>query len=446
MSLGVGRERRREKMEDSVGRNLLAQKEMVQDLDTLLQSIEKDIDQSKEEIIELKKRSAKVREHLLELGCAPATPGSPASPPDIELVLSSPRYSYEEVTERNLRYLTERGLLDRDFDSLFTQEVLLRIERELSAPIAREKWDKWDCVAVFAGGIAGIVADTFAGGIDSALKEWLGNFHVDSPEVAIDYQGPSFGGPLHRGLSSGHDILRVFMAIWQIKNGAFVGVRQTATGFEWITKTANQHGAPFETYEALEAFLVWVKHLASDFVTPNSLPFPGMSFLMELPNREIRKFAIELYKHGYNLRFILVQTFAPALVELIVRGYVLGREFKETKAITFPSAKRLKVTELLLTAHALVAAINVGKVVIRCNAEGPIALRKLNVPSIIMTVRYFIPFIVKRMKLNDPVEIFKRNSRQIMESYDGIIAELSEDLRRDDEFKKFLENGEQIVA
>ena len=134
------------------------------------------------------------------------------------------------------------------------------------------------------------------------------------------------------------------------------------------------------------------------------------------------------------------------MVELIVRGYIFGREFIEKGTISFPTAKKLKTTEMLLTSHAIVTAINVGKVVVRCNAEGPYGLRKLNVPSIIMTVRYFIPFVMKRMKLNDPVEILKRNAQEIMGGYDNLILQMNEDLKKDDGFRRFLENGNQIVV
>ena len=50
------------------------------------------------------------------------------------------------------------------------------------------------------------------------------------------------------------------------------------------------------------------------------------------------------------------------------------------------------------------------------------------------------------MKLNDPVEILKRNVKEIVEGYDSIILELSENIKKDDDYRRFLENGEQIVV
>jgi hypothetical protein len=247
-------------------------------------------------------------------------------------------------------------------------------------------------------------------------------------------------------MSSGHDILRPFKAISQIKNGVFVGLKQTPTGFEWIRAVANQYGTPYESYSWLETIILWLKHIGSDAANPTGLPFPGMSFLIGMPDHEVRKFAILLYKNGYTLQYLICQALVPALVECVVRGYILGREYSETGDIKWPSAKKLKTTEMLLASHAIVTAINVGKVAVRCNAEGPIALRKLNVPSIIMTVRYFIPFVVKRMRLNDPVEIIKRNAKEIVEGYDSMILQISDDIKKDDDFRRFLENGDVITV
>ena len=42
--------------------------------------------------------------------------------------------------------------------------------------------------------------------------------------------------------------------------------------------------------------MLWLKHLAADLVTPMSLPLPGMTFLYQLDNRAIRKFAHALYE------------------------------------------------------------------------------------------------------------------------------------------------------
>lgn len=430
-------------MDDTIKTNLISQANQLNELDSLLEELsESSID---DELEELQARSKSIKQ-LLEAGGEKVPELKSESVDQQENIYSLSAKTYEQVTNENLDYLSDHGLLDQEFKSLFSDDDLARIERELSAPIKREHWDKWDMVAVLAGGIAGTTADFFTDGIDGQLKDWLSQFKIDSKKVSIDYQGPGFGGGFHRGLSSGHDILRVFSAIWQIKNGTFIGLKQTRDGFEWVRTTSNQYGKQFETYGGLESILIWIKHELSDFITPASLPFPGMSYLMEMPDHEIRKFTIQLYQSGYNLRYILVQALAPALVELIVRGYILGREYKDTGQITFPSAKRLKNTEMLLASHAMVMAINCGKVVVRANAEGPLALKNLNIPQIIATVRYFIPFVVKRMRLNDPVEIIKRNAQLITEGYDSLLAELRQKMVEDGDFQEFLNDGNQIIV
>lgn len=441
-------------MNSDIKKNLIAQRAASEEIENRINKEEHEEDIQEQEIADLKRKSLLIRSRLKTVGDCSTNGGialgdrsnaqlvQKDDPPECAKSLPS----YADVTEKNIAFLDERGLLDTEFDTLFTPEALERIERELCSPIAREKWETWDFVAVLCGGIAGIVADCFTGGIDDQLKKWFSGVHIKADSnVAIDYQGPGFGGPYHRALSSGHDVLRVFVALWQIKTGNFTGLKQTVGGFERIVSGANQYGNPFNTYEGLDAFLVWIKHLASDIVTPNSLPFPGMSFLMDMPNHEIRKFAIEMYRNGFNLRQLLAQFLTPALVEVVVRAYVLAREFRRTGKILYPSARRLKTTEMLLASHGIVMAFNVGKVVIRSNAEGPLALRKLNLPEIVMAVRYFIPFVVKRFKLNDPVEILRRNAKHIDEGYDRLIQSLKSEMESDTEFLAFLHNGEVIT-
>ena len=101
---------------------------------------------------------------------------------------------------------------------------------------------------------------------------------------------------------------------------------------------------------------------------------------------------------------------------------------------------------MLLMSHAIVMAVNTGKIAIKCNTEGPLALRDLNIPSIVMTVRYFIPFVYKRMKLNDPVEILIRNARDLDQGYDRILASLKMDLECDQNFQNFIHDGKVIVV
>jgi hypothetical protein len=437
-------------MDESIKKNLIAQNETLNEISKQIKSVENEMTENEAELNELKCQSKKIREQLEQEGYKVPQRISQKTVEE-ELISSNDILSYEEVTNKNYKKLSELGLMDKEFDSLFSKEDLSRIERELSSPIQREKWDKWDFVAVLTAGVGGVIADVLTDNINSKLMNRLGgsdtlhNWAKETKGLSIDYQGPAFGGNFHEGFSSGHDILRPFKAIWQIKSGVFQGLKQTPTGFEWVKSPVNQYGNQYDTHEFWESFILWLKHMASDSANPTGLPFPGMSFLTEMPNHEVRKFAMGLYTHGLTLQYIIAQALAPALVELIIRGYLMGREFKEKGEINFPTAKKLKTTEMLLSSHVIVSAVNVGKVAIRCNAEGPLALRKLNIPSIVMTVRYFIPFVIKRLKLNDPVEILKRNAQEIIINYDEMILQMVNDIKKDDEFRKFLENGKQII-
>lgn len=425
--------------------NLIAQSETIKEIDTDKDKIIIRQNEVDNEISSLKNRSQKIKEKLKDQGVIISE--IKKSDKNLKMDQKSPEdLSYEEVTKLNKEYIKEKDLEDFEFDSLFTEDEIKKIELGLAEPIKREKWDKWDFIAVLMAGISGSIADFFTGSIDTQFKDFLKGYKINSQKVSIDYQGAGFGGGHHRVLSSGHDIMRIFSALWQIKNGTFVGLKQVGYDkFEWITSTVNSKGNTFDTYDGFSALLIYIKHMISDFITPESLPPPGISYLIEMPDHEIRKFAIGLYTHGFNLRYILVQILAPAIVEVIIRLYVFGREFINTGEITFPTARKLKTTELLLVSHAFVMGVNVGKVAIKTYAGDPYAIKELNVFSIIATVRYFIPFVQKRLKLNDHVEIIIRNAKNINEKYDEIVEKLKSDLENDKEFVAFLHNGEILT-
>jgi len=364
-------------------------------------------------------------------------------PPRPSAIASSGR-SYDDVSLANMTYLERHGRTQETLDDQFTRDQLDAIERDLCARIARVPWDRWDCCAVLVGGVAGVAADFFAQGNSQRLSEWTRDYKIETPQVSIDYQGPGFGGPLHRGLSPGHDLLRVFEAISQIKNGTFRGFREFKDGFGWVESAVNQNGVPFDEFTLLEATIVWIRHMLSDVITPSSLPFPGLSFLMQVPDHDVRKFAIALYKNGLNLRFILTQALAPALVELVIRAYFLGRKYRACGEFVLTEAERNKQTELLLASHGMVVAINVGRVAVECNASGPVALRNLNVPAICAVVRHLVPFVAARMRANDPVEILKRNARGINDTYDALMLRSSRSLKEDAEFREFLSSVPQL--
>ncbi len=68
----------------------------------------------------------------------------------------------------------------------------------------------------------------------------------------------------------------------------------------------------------------------ADLFSTCSLPFPGYSFLVESDNRQIRKFAADMYQNGFNCKNILIQGVSTAIIEIVLRIYFSSRK----KAIT----------------------------------------------------------------------------------------------------------------
>ena len=100
-----------------------------------------------------------------------------------------------------------------------------------------------------------------------------------------------------------------------------------------------------------EALTLWMKHLVANFVTPISLPIPGWTKLYELPSRDLRKFAHDVYSgpnwgDGVNLRsFATSPLLSVIATETIVRTAVHGTAFLDTGSADWnrasaPSARK----------------------------------------------------------------------------------------------------------
>jgi hypothetical protein len=133
-----------------------------------------------------------------------------------------------------------------------------------------------------------------------------------------------------------------------------------------------------------------------------SLPFPGYSFLAESSNRELRKFAADMYHNGFNCKNIIIQSASTIAIEIIIRIYFsimsvmkyhdkceIADDYSNVEALKqfiMPGSKE-KLHEMLLVAHAIVTAVNVGKVVITEN------LAEINITEIMAVIRYGVSVV-----------------------------------------------------
>ena len=367
--------------------------------------------------------------------------------------------SYEELYGIAAASLAERGL-DTDsltYGDLLTQAEIDSITAELNRPISeREKWIKGDFVVVFIAALLGAIADIVLGNRSNALtgkntdfSKWLDGFHIHEGGAPIDYQGPGFGGGYHRVLSKEHDILRFIEGIQAFREGKFVGIKYDAEGVAHkVISYVNQNGKPYEQLSMIEAIVRYAKHMFADLLSKNSLPFPGSSFLIEANSQELRAFAVDMYTNGFNCKNIITQGLSTAIIEIIIRVYVsiqslqkyntqvsIKEDYSNMDAIKafFVPASQEKLAEMLLISHAVVTAVNVGKVVIK---EAP---WELNVTEIISVIRYGIAVVKNSRKRNSEYAKLLRNCNEISQRW----ACLAEDICSCEEAS--IENMELLV-
>ncbi len=224
----------------------------------------------------------------------------------------------------------------------------------------------------------------------------LSGMKVTHSGLPIDHRGPGFGvgdghgWVYHRILSSGHDLLRFMSGIHQIKTGQFIGTRYVNGKAVMEIRTLAASGTPYTPRgDWSTAAVEYLLHVVSDLFTKTSLPVPGATWLQELPSRKLRTFVREMYYGnspwspsgkgrpgsefgGYNLRHVLGQSVTPATTQLAIWLYYhirysfpnwLGKEVagQEVGSSRVPG---LKLAELQAVAHATVAAVNVGRVIV----------------------------------------------------------------------------------
>jgi len=362
--------------------------------------------------------------------------------------------SYEELFQEASESLAARGIdIDTlDYHGLVTEEELRRITDSLNRPLERKlKWSKNDFIVVFIAASIGSLVDCILSdrenkftGKGSQFAEWLDEFHQHDGGGPIDYQGPGFGGGYHRGLSKGHDIMRFIEAIIMFKTGRFEGIRYVDGVAHKVVSTVNQYGTPYEQLGWIEAIAKYAQHMFADLFSSCSLPFPGSSLLVECGNRDMRIFAATMYHQGFNIKNIMIQSISTIMVEIIMRIYFGIDEMKrygesveiqedysnfEALGRFIRSTGKEKLHEMLLLAHAVVAAVNVGKVVITKKPW------EINITEIISVIRYAVPVLSDAIDRHSGYAKLIRNADEINANWEALAIEFSVD-RLQLEFKE----------
>lgn len=363
----------------------------------------------------------------------------------IEDYVETPK-SYEELFIIASDSLSQRGV-DVDnlsYHNLVTEEELKCITDNLNRPLEKKlKWRKNDFIAIFIAASIGSLVDIILSdrknkftGEGSQFSEWLNQFHQHDGGGPIDYQGVNFGGGFHRGLSKGHDILRFVEAIIMFKTGRFEGIRYVDGVAHKVVSNVNQYGTAYEQLSSIESIVKYAQHMFADLFSTVSLPFPGSSFLVECSSRELRTFAATMYKQGFNLKNIAIQSLSTIIVEIIIRIYFgidevkrykdnieIKEDYSNFEAIgkfLKPTGKE-KMYEMLLLAHTIVTAVNVGKVIINKHPW------EINITEIISVIRYAIPVLNNAINRHSGYAKLIRNADELNNNWEVLALEFGVD-------------------
>ena len=319
----------------------------------------------------------------------------------------------------NLQPLSQEDLLE----ALVTEEELRHLQAHLARPsFDRHRWTKGDYIVCGACALLGLSLELLnvawrAGSPidpDGNIRKWFDkSFHHHAENNPIDYQGPGFGGGLHRVRTSGHDLARFFEAVRQCADGEFRGVGWSyGKPFDIISK-ANQYGKAYPTMDWTAAFVRTSVHLIADFFSTHSIPMPFSSVVYENAPREMRLFVHDLYKGGFNFRHVAIGGLQVLLSYLAIEVWLwLQYGFKQRKT----EAVRLKRYEMRLAVMGILTSGNLAGALI---CQNPF---QLNPPVWIATVASGVRMMQMRKKQKSEFLIQGRNIEDLAEEWGQLAA------------------------
>jgi hypothetical protein len=296
---------------------------------------------------------------------------------------------------------------------------------------AQLAWDKWDYIFVGASGVLASLTDfllvripqtlrtgEYAGQEGSPLTAWLKQYNTTksndwfaqwaqhlSDTCKVPYDATSFansagveripgmGGKTHRFQSLGHDpVLGFVFGVLDIMRGTITGFSYDKLTHSWV------HGAVWSNLEPIgliEAILRHIGHLISDVATPMGLPAPFMTLIQGInigsfgeKKRTVGEIARWMYLNGYDFRHFLVSGITPAVIEIVLRAYIMLKHYAQYGETKFSLGSHPKYRTMLLAAHGIATLGNAGKIVLM--QGNPLAI---NYAEWMALFRYLIPSI-----------------------------------------------------
>src|SRR2546423_8433260 len=302
------------------------------------------------------------------------------------------------------------------YEALLTESDLKQLRDE--SYDAGLRCDTWDYGAVGLSGTLAALTDVLLVGkspATSQLTRWMKQYNPKDrddwfarlaklleDECRVPYDAMALagreriagmGGRSHRLQSLGHDpVLGFVFGVLDIMRGTITGLSydKLRHAHSWV------HGPTARFYEPVglvEAMLRHIGHLLSDVATPHGLPAPFMTLLQGInagsigdKGRTVGELARLMYMRGYDLRHFLVAGLTPAVIEIVLRAYLMLRHYAEHGAIPLV-ASHPKYRTMLLFAHGIAVLGNGTKVAL---CKNPLAI---NVAEWYAFVRYLLPSI-----------------------------------------------------
>jgi hypothetical protein len=291
---------------------------------------------------------------------------------------------------------------------------------------AQYRWDQWDYLFVGGAGVIAALTDfllvcipktmTYNGvkqagspitawlkkiidsteGNNSWFARWARNLEASCKVPYDAIAGSELGGicgKTHRMQTFGHDpILGFIFGIFDIMRGSITGFSYdhlSGTHTVVSTKITEAGNCGF-----IEALLLQLGHLVSDVGTSQGLPPPFFTLFQGInvknplspKGRTIGQIARWMYVNGYDLRHFITMGITPASIEIILRAYLMVRHYSEHGEVRFILANNPKYRSMLLSAHAIASAANVGKIAL--HQGNPLAI---NYAQYFALLRYLLP-------------------------------------------------------
>lgn len=356
------------------------------------------------------------------------------------------------------------------YEAFLTEADLKTLQAE--SYHAQYQWDKWDYMFVGASGILASLTDyllvkipttltigEYSGQEGSPITEWLKRYDtnksndwfaqwteylsktckvpydsmrytsLDGTEHYIDGMFPK----LHRLQSLGHDpVLGFVFGVLDIMRGTITGFsyNHLTHNHTWIHNIVNPN---YEPVGLIEAILRHIGHLISDVATPMGLPAPFMTLVQGInignfgeKGRTVGEVARWMYLNGYDFRHFLVTGITPAVIEIVLRAYMMLRHYSEHGETKFDLASHPKYRAMLLMAHGIATLGNAGKILLM--QGNPLAI---NYAEWIAFTRYLIPslkywiFDQHRLQIEHLEQINSTEWEQLLQSSDQLLTTIT---------------------